>query len=199
MENSICGHIANLIPLFLDGKTSEQQSSEILSHLEVCDECREKYLSIKEIAEKIKTVFDNTDKNQFNSDYIFFRENISAYIDNELNKDDYLRFNNCVTSHSDLKKELEEMMLFREQLLKILSEQNFLKEDLSNKISDRVMEEEPEYLSNLFIKAALITVFFILMTIITGYLSVRENIPDLSEIKNKLFMTVSVHSHQERK
>ena len=199
MKNLICYHIAKLIPLYLEGKTSEAQTSEIINHLEICDDCREKYLSIKEISEKIKKAFDEIDKNNFDSDYIFFKDNLSACIDNELSKEDYLKFNNCDTSHADLKKELEEMLSFREQLQKMLNEQNFLEKDLSDKIVNTIKEEEPEYLSNLFLKAAVITVFFILITILTGYLSVKENIPDLSEITNKIFTTISVHNHQERK
>jgi len=199
MKNLICHHIANLIPLYLDGKTSEAQSSEIINHLEICDDCREKYLSIKEISDKIKKVFDDIDKNNFDSDYIFFKDNLSAYIDNELNKEDYLKFNNCVTSHTDLKKELEEMLSFREQLQKIFSGQNFLEKDMSDEIINNIKEEEPEYLSNLFVKAAVVTVFFILVTILMGYLSVKENIPDLSEITNKIFTTISVHNHQAEK
>lgn len=199
MKNLICHHIANLIPLYLEGKTSEKQTSEILNHLDVCEECREKYLSIKEISEKIKKAFDDIDKSNFDSVYIFFKDNLSAYIDNELSKEDYLKFNNYVTSHTELKNELEEMMRFREQLQKIFREQNFLEKDLSNEVINNIREEEPEYLSNLFLKAAVITVFFILAAILTGYLSVKENIPSLSEITNKIFTTISAHSHQERK
>ena len=199
MQNLSCQNISNLIPLYIEGKTTEEQTYEIMKHLEICAECREKYLSIKEISEKIKTAFDNIDKRQFDNDYKFFKENLSAYTDNELNKEDYFKFNSYVTSNPEANKELEEMMLFREQLQKVFSGQNFLEKDLSKDIIDTIREDEPEYFSNLLVKAAVITVFFILMTIIIGYLSVNENVPNLSEIKDKVFMTISVHSHQSEK
>lgn len=198
MEKLICQNIANLIPLFLEDKTSEEQSAEIIKHLEVCEDCREKYLSIKEISEKIKKAFDEIDRTQFDSDFIFFRENLSAYVDNELNKEDYLKFNNYVISHADAKKELEEMMLFRENLKKVLNESNLLKKDLSKEVINNIREGEPEYISDLFLKAAVITVFIIILTILIGYFSVNADIPNLSEIKDKVLMTISVHSHQER-
>ena len=199
MQNLSCQNISNLIPLYIEGKTTEEQTYEIMKHLEICAECREKYLSIKEISEKIKTAFDNIDKRQFDNDYKFFNENLSAYMDNELNKEDYFKFNSYVTSNPEANKELEEMMLFREQLQKVFSGQNFLEKDLSKDIINTIREDEPEYFSNLLVKAAVITVFFILMTIIIGYLSVNDNIPNLSEIKDKVFMTISVHSHRAEK
>jgi len=199
MQNLSCQNISNLIPLYIEGKTTEEQTYEIMKHLEICTECREKYLSIKEISEKIKTAFDNIDKRQFDNDYKFFKENLSAYTDNELNKEDYFKFNSYVTSNPEANKELEEMMLFREQLQKVFSGQNFLEKDLSKDIINTIREDEPEYFSNLLVKAAVITVFFILMTIIIGYLSVNENVPNLSEIKDKVFMTISVHSHRAEK
>jgi len=199
MQNLSCQNISNLIPLYIEGKTTEEQTYEIMKHLEICAECREKYLSIKEISEKIKTAFDNIDKRQFDNDYKFFNENLSAYMDNELNKEDYFKFNSYVTSNPEANKELEEMMFFREQLQKVFSGQNFLEKDLSKDIINTIREDEPEYFSNLLVKAAVITVFFILMTIIIGYLSVNENVPNLSEIKDKVFMTISVHSHQSEK
>ena len=165
MQNLTCQNILNLIPLYIEGKTSEEQSAEIIEHLKFCDECREKYLSIKEISEKIKNAFDDIDKKQFDKDYKFFKENISAYTDNELNKEDYLKFNSYVTSNAEANKELEEMMRFREQLQKVFSEQNFLEKDLSKKVINTIREEEPEHISDLFLKAAVITVFFIMLTI----------------------------------
>lgn len=199
MKNLTCQNILNLIPLFIEGKTDEEQTSLILAHFEDCEKCREKYLSLKEISEKIKAAFDEIDINQFDSDYIFFKENLSAYIDNELNKEDYLRFNSYVTTHPKAKRELEDMLYFIEQLQNIFYEQDFFQKDLSDKVINEIKEEEPDYYSNLFLKAAVITVLFILLTIFTGYFSVIEKFPDISDIKDKVFTALSLHNHSQAK
>ena len=198
MKNITCQNILNILPLYIEGKTTFEQAEEISNHLNSCEKCREKYIYLKEISEKIKTAFDKTDKKQFD-DYAFFRENMSAFIDNELSKEDYFRFNTFVASNPDAKKELEEMMFFIEQLQKIFNEQDFLKTDLSDKTVNEIKEENPDYFSALFIKAAVITVFFILITILTGYLSVLDKFPDVSDIKNKIFTSLPVHYHSKAK
>ena len=199
MKNITCQNILNILPLYVEGKTTVEQSEEISNHLNNCEKCREKYIYLKEISEKIKTAFDKIDKKQFEDDYVFFRENMSAFIDNELPKEDYYRFNAYVASHPDAKKELEEMMYFIEQLQNIFNEQDFLKTDLSDKTVNEIKEENPDYFSALFIKAAVITFIFILITILAGYLSVLDKFPDVSDIKNKIFTSLPVNSHSRAK
>ena len=199
MKNITCQNILNILPLYIEGKTTDDESEEITNHLKNCEKCREKYFYLKDISEKIKTAFDETDRKQFENGYVFFRENMSAFIDNELSKEDYFRFNSYVASHPEAKQELDEMFYFTEQLRNIFNGQNFLKTDLSDKVVNEIKEENPDYFSALFLKAAVITLVFILIVIFAGYLSVLDKVPDITDIKSKIFTSLPVHYHSQAK
>ena len=197
MKYLTCQNILNLIPLYIEGKTSEEQNAEINHHLQNCEDCQTKYLYLKDISERIKNAFDNIDEKQFNYDYKFFSENLSAYIDNELSNEDYFRFNLYVTTHPEAKKELEESLYFKEQLQNIFENQNLLGEDLSNNILKIIKSEDPDYFSNFFVKMAFITVLFIVLTIFITYLTMIKDFSQFSDIKNSVY--ASIHNHSLKK
>ncbi|MGN0005589.1 MAG: zf-HC2 domain-containing protein, partial [Candidatus Gastranaerophilaceae bacterium] len=43
MKTYICQDILNLLPLYIEGKTSEETSFSIEKHLNDCDDCFNKY------------------------------------------------------------------------------------------------------------------------------------------------------------
>ena len=174
MDKISCEKILYLLPSYTDGKISKELACQIEQHLSVCDDCFEKYIKLKNISQKIQQSLKNTDFRQKQEE--FFKENISAYIDNELSKDDYFYFSGYVSSNSQAKKELDEMIKFEENLKKnIEKNKQTLEKDLSEDITEQIRRENPLYVSEIFVTAGILTVVFVLLTVLAGYFSIPDN------------------------
>lgn len=77
------------------------------------------------------------------------------------------------------------MLLFEEKFQQSL-EQNkkTLNKDLSKDIVNEIKKNSPDYLYELYLKAASITVFLLITTVLTGYFSIPDNFHKISGIKN---------------
>ena len=186
-----CEKVLALLPLYIDGKTNKEQSFDIEQHLNNCPKCSEKYISLKTVAERIKSAFDNIDKKIFCENNIFFEENLSAFIDNELSKEDYFLFNRYVTNNPDAKRSLEEMLTFEEKLQNFLKKDTgLLNNDFSKKVVNEIKQENSEYIWGEYYKAGVLTVLVLVIIILIGYYSFPEHINDFYSIKNQIFHTV---------
>ena len=186
-----CEKILYLLPLYIEGKTNEQQSTNIEEHLNDCDSCFEKYLALKNVAEKIKIAFENLPNSNCYQNKEFFDNNISAYIDNELDKTDYYTFNYYATQNSQARKELEDMYLFDEKLKKHINDNKItLNNDLSKKITNEIKKNSPSYIYELYFKAAVLTIFFISITAFIGYFSIPEHFEKIVLQANNLINIV---------
>ncbi len=186
MKSLTCENVTAVLPLYIDGKVDNYK--EIEEHLSHCPECFEKYLSLKNLAERIKSAFDNLDISDFSSERQFFKNNLSAYIDNELDKDDYLAFNAVVIKSPEAKEELEQMMRFDEKLKEsIENNKKILNVDLSKNVINEIKKETPLYMYELYVKAAALTGVFIVLTALAGYFSIPENIQKAQHFGNTIF------------
>ena len=185
MKTYICQDILNLLPLYIEGKTSEETSFSIEKHLNDCDDCFNKYLALKEVSQRIKAAFASVSQNNFSNEKVFFKDNLSAFVDNELDKEDYYDFNQQTANNIDNRKELESMLLFEEKFQQSL-EQNkkTLNKDLSKDVVNEIKKNSPDYLYELYLKAASITIFLLIVTILTGYFSIPDNLHKISGMKN---------------
>ena len=185
MKTYICQDILNLLPLYIEGKTSEETSYSIEKHLNDCDDCFNKYLALKEVSQRIKAAFASVSQNNFSNEKGFFKDNLSAFVDNELDKEDYYDFNQLTANNIDNRKELESMLLFEEKFQQSL-EQNkkTLNKDLSKDVVNEIKKNSPDYLYELYLKAASITVFLLITTVLTGYFSIPDNFHKIIKMKN---------------
>ncbi|MGN0004656.1 MAG: hypothetical protein ACI37Z_01575, partial [Candidatus Gastranaerophilaceae bacterium] len=140
---------------------------------------------LKEVSQRIKAAFASVSQNNFSNEKGFFKDNLSAFVDNELNKEDYFDFNQQTANNIDNRKELESMLLFEEKFQQSL-EQNkkTLNKDLSKDVVNEIKKNSPDYLYELYLKAASITIFLLIVTILTGYFSIPDNLHKISGMKN---------------
>ncbi|MBQ2644833.1 zf-HC2 domain-containing protein [bacterium] len=177
MNSLDCEKIGYLLPLYIDGKINDSTAFAIEQHLSNCSDCFEKYISLKNISQKIKASFDNSlDYSPYNKNLKFFEDNISSYIDNELAKEDYYNFNKFISLNPDAKKELDKMLFFEEKLQEsIKKNKQILNKDLSKSIVNEIKKENPNYVYNIYLKAAILTVLFVILTILVGYFAIPEH------------------------
>lgn len=180
MEQLTCKEISILLPLYLENKTTEEESTEIEEHLTSCGSCFEKFLSLKNISELVKSSVSRED---CLNGYEFFRSNICSYLDNELDECDYYAFAAYVSKSQEAREELLQMFRFDEHLKKSIKENSkLLQQDLSKPIIDEVKSESIDYIHKQFFKIAALIVMFLILTVIVGYFSITDNVDKITKI-----------------
>ena len=173
-----------LLPLYIEENTSEMENFEIEKHLTECPECMEKYTSLQAIALKIKSAFDSVENQHFEKEKSYFNENLCAYLDNELSDEDYLTMTKILIDNDDAKKDAEEMSDFDKKLHKSLNENNQVLQDFSSDIIKKVKKNAPDYTYKLYVKAIIMTVVFITLTLLIGYFSSQSYFYDFRNFAN---------------
>ena len=143
MQELNCTQVITLLTFFIDEKLTPKLMEQIEFHLTICPECRKKYLQLQKIFnnyEEIKSKIDNYDEGYQNNpendykkeQYENFKNNLSAYIDNELSDKDNIKIKKISITNSKARKELEDMLSFQ-QLLKnaFTKTKNSFKEDFA--------------------------------------------------------------------
>lgn len=180
MENLICKEISILLPLYLESKTTEDESTEIEEHLTSCSKCFEKFLSLKNISELVKS---SVSREECLNGYEFFRSNICSYLDNELDECDYYAFAAYVSKSQEAREELLQMFRFDEHLKKSIRENSkILQTDLSKPITDEIKSESTDYIHKQFFKIAALITLFLVLTVIVGFFSISEDISSLTHL-----------------
>ena len=119
-----CEQINILLTYFINNKLSDKIMAEIEYHLNICLSCREKYMNLirikqnyKEIQEKICPNTENLSEPMFNEkEYSKFMNNLSAYVDNELNDRENIRIKKFAILNPNARQELENIIYFRQLL-----------------------------------------------------------------------------------
>lgn len=145
MQNLNCNQVSALLPFFIEGKLSENLMLSVEYHLNVCKTCKEKFIEIKNIycnttynnpAETLEANNNNV-VSQFNFDN--FKNNLSAYLDNELNDKDNLRIKKMTISNPTARQELENLIMVRKLLYDVFDKtRNDMKEDFSIKAINKL-------------------------------------------------------------
>ena len=91
MQNLNCNQVVTLLTFYIEGKLSHKLSANLEYHLSVCKECREKYIKLKKILDNFNEIKkqiasnDDIDEDGYKTpQYDIFKQNLSAYVDNEL-------------------------------------------------------------------------------------------------------------------
>ena len=166
MNTLTCERVMILLPLYLEGKTSEIENYEIEKHLTECPECMEKYSTLQAISQKIKTGFDSVENQHFEKEKKFFKENLCAYLENEESKNE---IGKMAEFDKHFQAALEENTLFFQQ--------NFCPE-----VIQQVKKDSPEYQYKMYVKAAVTTVVFISLTLLIGYFSSQKYFDDFQKM-----------------
>lgn len=96
IKNSSCEKFESLISQYFKNDLSKKDEKFFKNHYNNCKSCQQKYFLMEKIYQNFKKVEDKNSKfaavsKDFTiNEYNIFNENISAYIDNELNKEENL-------------------------------------------------------------------------------------------------------------
>ncbi len=142
MQELNCEQVVTLLTFYIEGKLSRKLSENVEHHLSMCPSCKEKYIKLSKILENYAGI-----KNKINEDeivineeefntpqYQVFRDNLSAYIDNELSDDDNLKIKKIAIANPLARKDLENIYYFKQILQSSFNKtKNSMKQDYTKK------------------------------------------------------------------
>lgn len=185
-----CERVTILLPLYIEEKTSEIENFEIEKHLTECPECMEKYTALKAVAKKIKSAFDSIENQHFEKTQKFFKENLCAYLDNELDNEDYYAMTKIIIENKEAEQEAKEMSDFDRNFQKSIEENKQTLNDFSGEIVKKIKKFSPDYIYKLYVKAAVVTIIFIGLTLLIGYFSSQNYFDDFQKLTDFSFSSL---------
>ena len=163
MKNKLsCEQVAALFTFFVEDKLSPKLSQYMREHLELCPECMNKYIEIKRIMNKYIEV-PQSNNQYLTKQYEDFKQNLSAYVDNELDDTDSIKIKKIAISNPLARQDLENIFSFKQMLHNTFEKtKNDLKTDYSKAIICQIQQElEMENSIDPFFK--FVTAFFIMI------------------------------------
>lgn len=174
--NLTCTQVSALLSFYIEDKLSIQLKQFVESHLEVCPSCRAKLEaltnmvnSLKEIHEKIAAIKSREEggtENTVNPQIEVFKENLSAYIDNELDDEDNLKIKKYIVSNPKARRDLENMYHLQKTLHTSFERtRNDVRDDFSRHVLKRIDIQEEIYGPDSFAKV--VALFIIILAVFT--------------------------------
>ena len=168
-----CEQVCAIITFYAEGKLSETLQQAVKYHLDNCPKCKEKFRGLQDMIARLNKSecgadIDGEVQNTFKQkQYAEFRQNLSAYIDNELDDRENLRLKKITVSNPMARQALEEMYSFRNLLHYSFDKtKNDLKYDFSKNVLN-LMYKEP--VKKIFAFNKLVTAYCIMLaTIVFG-------------------------------
>jgi len=176
MKRINCEQISILLTYFIENRLSSKLMSEIEYHLNTCPQCREKFMNLQRITQNYKEIRnkicetdlpENSLKN--NSEYKLFKENLSAYIDNELPDSENLRLKKFTIINPAARQELEDIIHLRNTLQETFERtKSKLKTNYSDNTIEKLYSAEWKRQRNLkFLEIANFSIAISIFTLIT--------------------------------
>ena len=143
MQNELtCNQVIALMNFYVEDKLNEKLKSYVEDHLRKCPKCREIYMQSQKVISKIFT--DENEKYQ-TTQYKEFKNNISAYIDNELDEKDSVRIKKIAITNPLARKDLEDIYTFKRLLHNSFEKtRSEWKTDYSRQVINKMDIVEPE-------------------------------------------------------
>lgn len=170
-EKLICTKVISLLSLFIDGKLSKAQQEFVVEHLKSCYTCREKYENLKNLLNNLKASYIDEivhHENKFvKKEFDYYKENLSAYFDNELPFEESVRFKKYIMKLPLAREELQKIYELKKMIHKNLeNSQKKMNTDFSKVIVRKIYaKQKMEKIINWTKTAALIFVFLICATL----------------------------------
>lgn len=163
MKNPNCQQVQTLLEFYINGKLSPILTNAIEFHLNICTECRKKYFEMQNICSKDK----NTDGNNLNSDLNNkqidnFIQNLSAYIDNELDDKDNMKIRKLAIVNTEARQKLEDILYFRQILQSSVDKtKNKLKKDYSGDTINHILNSNTEKINIEYLSQVTATILLV--------------------------------------
>ena len=175
MQNQLsCEQVIALLSFYTENKLSKKLSDYVSLHLETCPECREKYLKMKNILNKFIDIQNKEIDNPYvTKQYEDFKNNLSAYIDNELNDFENIKIKKMAISTPLARQDLENIYTFKKLLHSSFEKtKNDLKSDYSKNIMCQLRQENKNEKSTDPFWKLVISFFAMISCIVAGIISI---------------------------
>ncbi len=115
-----CAQMDVLISFYIDNDLSKTLKTKVEEHLETCPACKAKYEIIKSMLCDLKTAFgkeeaipeeirySSASNVPASSQYRVFKNNLSAYVDNELSSEENVKIKKFTINNKKARKDLED-------------------------------------------------------------------------------------------
>lgn len=154
-NKQVCKRIASILSLYIDNKVSETQKKCIEEHLAECDECKKKYLYLKSLIKDLKASYKQVlelaikkqEKKQFSiREHEKFMENLSPYVDNELDTGECFEFRKYLMKSQNAQKELKNLYFLQKVMRRSFDTAQYgLKQDISKEVINSIKEENEKW------------------------------------------------------
>ncbi len=179
MQELNCNQVITLLTFYIEGKLSNKLSANVEYHLSICSHCREKYTKLKKILENYNEIKNKINDSEITYDeeelktpqYQRFKENLSAYVDNELSDDENIKIKKIAIANPLARKDLENIYSFKQLLQSSFNRtKNNMKYDYTKNTLSKLSLVEEENPDQPFYR--LVTVFTCIMIfVLIGALS----------------------------
>ena len=175
MQELSCNQILALLTFFIENRLNPKLMQSVEFHLNICPNCREKYLNLRKIFNNYQDIKDKITESEEQENisykekqYIDFKENLSAYIDNELDDNENLRIRKIAIANINARLDLEETLCIRELLLESFERmKNNLKTDFSEITVNKLYNNNEKSIKLSYIKVISIILLITIISIIT--------------------------------
>ena len=106
-----CAQMDVLLSFYIEGDLSKALKSKVEEHLKECSACRAKYEIVKSMLKELRSTVEDKEEvfsPTATSQYRIFKNNLSAYIDNELPAEESIKIKKYTINNKQARKELED-------------------------------------------------------------------------------------------
>lgn len=168
-----CEQVSALINFYVEGSLSETLTKYVKNHLDNCPYCNEKFIKIKTVMNTYNNSDKNETNNQYNTEqYATFKNNLSAYIDNELNDNDNIKIKKLAISNPLARQDLENIFSYKKILQDSYQKtKNEFKNDYSKNIICKIKNDCPSKIDSFYkITALFLAILSIMISSIIIFL-----------------------------
>ena len=175
MHKLTCEQVLGLLSFYIENKLTPNLTKEVEYHLNICKSCKSEYFNLINILndsdEKRNQIIIsniNGEHDYAKLQYKIFMDNLSAYIDNELDENENIKIKKIAIVNQDARQELENMLYFRYLLQSAFDKTKLrLKKDYSTEIVDSLYntKKENKLLLNINYPFLLIIIIYLLIFI----------------------------------
>ena len=198
-----------MLSLYIENKLDDEERFFVENHFLSCINCYQKYLEMKKIMnnlhleyKKLLDEFDKLESNQNFSirEYETFYNNISPYIDDELNYEECIKFRKYILKSKPARAELANAYKLKNNIKRAVTK---LKDNtninFSKKILKKLKEEKRDTFDIIYQRAAILIGFMLSMIIIIGiYMSFSYIQEAFAENDNKqVIQTIEVPNDED--
>ena len=163
-----CSQVLSLINFYIEDKLNPKLAEYVKLHIIDCPHCKKKFQELLDILNQNKTYkLNKNDKNDEKNLSSEFINNLSAYVDRELNSEENIKIKKQTVSNPDARRELEYMYKFQKLIQSAYEKtKNDYKTDYSKSVISKICNEN--YYTTTYFKKIIILFCIIILVILSG-------------------------------